>query len=255
VGPISVTLPLGEVTTTMLAGVRIAAFLLLAPPFSHKAVPGQVKALLALGLALAVQPRLGAAAPEATGAFLVDLGLQAAVGAGLGFLVALVFGAVESAGGLVDLFGGFQMATAFDPLSLTNGAVFSRLYQWLALVLLVVSGGHQVVLAGLVRSFDALPLGTAPDPAALVQTAGQGVTDLVVAALQIAGPLLVVLFLADVGLGLLTRVAPALNAFAMGFPLKVLLTVSLGGMALLTLPGVVTGLLGDASRAMRAVLP
>ncbi len=254
-GPISVTLPLGAVATTMLAGVRIAAFLLLAPPFSHKAVPGQVKALLAVGLALAVQPRLGAAAPTGTAAFVLDLVLQAVVGAALGFLVALVFAAVESAGGLVDLFGGFQMATAFDPLSLTNGATFSRLYQWLALALLVVSGGHQVVLAGLVRSFDVLPLGTAPDAAALAHTATQGLTGMVVAALQIAGPLLVVLFLADVGLGLLTRVAPALNAFAMGFPLKVLLTISLGGMAVLTLPGVVSGLVRDATHAMQAVMP
>ena len=254
-GPISVTLPLGAVATTMLAGVRIAAFLLLAPPFSHKAVPGQVKALLAVGLALAVQPRLGAAAPTGTAAFVLDLVLQAVVGAALGFLVALVFAAVESAGGLVDLFGGVQMATAFDPLSLTNGATFSRLYQWLALALLVVSGGHQVVLAGLVRSFDVLPLGTAPDAAALAHTATQGLTGMVVAALQIAGPLLVVLFLADVGLGLLTRVAPALNAFAMGFPLKVLLTISLGGMAVLTLPGVVSGLVRDATHAMQAVMP
>ena len=254
-GPISVTLPLGAVTTTMLAGVRIAAFLLLAPPFSHKAVPGQVKALLAVGLALAVRPRLGSAATLSTGEFLLDLVGQAVIGAGLGFLVYLVFAAVESAGGLVDLFGGFQMASAFDPLSLTNGATFSRLYQWLALALLVVSGGYRVVLAGLVRSFDALPLGTFPDPAALAHTAGQGLVDMVVAALQIAGPLLVVLFLADVGLGLLTRVAPALNAFAMGFPLKVLLTISLGGMALLTLPGIVSGLLGDASHAMQGVTP
>ncbi len=249
------TLPLGAVTTTMLAGVRIAAFLFLAPPFSHKAVPGQVKALLAVGLALAVQPRLGAAAIPGTAAFVLDLVLQAVVGAALGFLVALVFSAVEAAGGLVDLFGGFQMATAFDPLSLTNGATFSRLYQWLALALLVVSGGHQVVLAGLVRSFDVLPLGTAPDAAALAHTVGQGLTGMMVAALQIAGPLLVVLFLADVGLGLLTRVAPALNAFAMSFPLKVLLTISLGGMAVLTLPGVVSGLVRDAAHAMQAVTP
>lgn len=254
-GPISVTLPLGAVTTAMLAGVRIAAFLFLAPPFSHKAVPGQVKALLAVGLAIAVQPRLGAVAPESTGPFVVDLVLQAVVGAALGFLVALVFAAVESAGSFLDLFGGFQMATAFDPLSLTNGATFSRLYQWLALALLVVSGGHQVVLAGLVRSFDALPLGTAPDTGALAHTATQGLTSMVLAALQIAGPLLVVLFLADVGLGLLTRVAPALNAFAMGFPIKILLTVSLGGMAVLTLPGVVAGLVRDASHAMQGVGP
>ena len=53
------------------------------------------------------------------------------------------------------------------------------------------------------------------------------------------GPLVVVLFLADVGLGLLTRVAPALNAFALGFPLKILLTLSLGSIAYLTLPGVI----------------
>jgi flagellar biosynthetic protein FliR len=254
-GPIDVTLPLGAVGTTMLAGVRIAAFLVIAPPFGSKAVPGLVKALLAVGLALAVSPRLGTVTTTGTGEFLLDLVLQAVVGAGLGFLVWLVFTAAESAGGLVDLFGGFQMATAFDPLSLTNGSVFARFYQWLALALLVVSGGYQVVLAGLVRSFEALPLGTSPDPAVLAQTATQGLTGMMVAALQIAGPLLVVLFLADAGLGLLTRVAPALNAFALGFPLKILLTVSLAGMAILTLPGIVTGLVTDASHAMSGVRP
>lgn len=252
-GPIAVTLPLGALGTTMLAGVRIAAFLVIAPPFGTKAIPGQVKALLAVGLALAVSPRLGDATATGTGEFLLDLALQAVVGAALGFLVWLVFSAVESAGGLIDLFGGFQLATAFDPLSLAGGSVFSRLYQWLAVALLVVSGGHEVVLAGLVRSFDALPLGTAPDTSALAHTAMQGLTGMTVAALQIAGPLLVVLFLADAGLGLLTRVAPALNAFALGFPLKILLTVSLGGLALLTLPDVVTGLVGDATRAMQGV--
>ena len=67
-----------------------------------------------------------------------------------------------------------------------------------------------------------------------------------VGALQIAGPLLVVLFLADVGLGLLTRVAPALNAFAMGFPLKILISLSLGAFAFLALPNVVRGLTGKS---------
>ncbi len=249
------TLPLGAVGTTMLAGVRIAAFLVVAPPFSSKAVPAQVKALLAVGLALAVAPRLGDATTTGTAVFLLDLVLQAVVGAALGFLVWLVFSAVESAGSLVDLFGGFQMSTAFDPLSMVNGATFARLYQGLAVALLVVSGGHQVVLAGMVRSFDALPLGTQPDLAVLAHTASQGLTDMVVAALQIAGPLLVVLFLADVGHGLLTRVAPALNAFALGFPLKILLTVSVAGMAILTLPGVIAGLVGDATRAVTGMAP
>ena len=57
-----------------------------------------------------------------------------------------------------------------------------------------------------------------------------------------AGPLIAVLFLADVGLGLLTRVAPALNAFALGFPLKILINLSLGTIVLAALPGVVAWL-------------
>jgi flagellar biosynthetic protein FliR len=63
---------------------------------------------------------------------------------------------------------------------------------------------------------------------------------------QIAGPLLVVLFLADAGLGLLTRVAPALNAFALGFPLKILLTVSLAAVVFVAMPSVVSSLTGEA---------
>jgi flagellar biosynthetic protein FliR len=68
----------------------------------------------------------------------------------------------------------------------------------------------------------------------------------VLAAVQIAGPLVVVLFLADAGLGLLTRVAPALNAFALGFPLKILLTLILGGIVFIALPGIVASLTGQA---------
>jgi flagellar biosynthetic protein FliR len=71
-------------------------------------------------------------------------------------------------------------------------------------------------------------------------------TGMFLSAVQIAGPLLVIFFLADVGLGLLNRVAPALNAFALGFPLKVLLALSLGSIVLLALPRVVSALTQEA---------
>ncbi|MFP5358989.1 MAG: flagellar biosynthetic protein FliR, partial [Actinomycetes bacterium] len=108
------------------------------------------------------------------------------------------------------------------------------------------SDGYQLVLAGLVRTFDVLPLGEAPSLANLADLMTGGIANLMLAALQIAGPLIVVLFLADVGLGLLTRVAPALNAFALGFPLKILLTLALGSVAFLALPQVVSRLTEDA---------
>jgi flagellar biosynthesis protein FliR len=255
VEPLGLTLPLATVETAMLASVRIAAFLVIAPPFAHRAIPGQVKAMLSLGLALAVTPRLEAAggAPASTPEFVGDLVLQVVVGGGLGFLVALVFSAVQSAGNLIDLFGGFQMAAAFDPMQMTSGAQFARLYQLTALVLLFVTNGYQMVLAGLVRTFDALPLGATLDLGVMAESVTEGVTQMFLASLQIAGPLVVILFLTDVGLGLLTRVSPALNAFALGFPLKILMTVTFAGFAYLAMPGQIEGLVSTAVRTVLGV--
>lgn len=250
----AVTLPMPAVVTTLLVAVRMIAFLVVAPPFAQRGVPGPVKVALGTGLALAVAPGLEPVEPASTAGFVGALVLQALVGAGTGFLVYLLFSAVQAAGGLVDMFGGFQLAAGFDPMSMTNSAQFSRLYQLLAVVLLFASDGYQLVVGGLVRTFDALPLGVGVDLARLGEAAATGLTDMFVAALQIAGPLLVVLFLADVGLGLLTRVAPALNAFALGFPLKILLTLVLAGFALLALPAIVRALAGEVPTLVPGVL-
>jgi flagellar biosynthetic protein FliR len=256
-----ITLPLGGLEVVMLAGVRVAAFLMIAPPFANRGIPGTVKAMLAGWLAILVLPRATAAGGPHVGttiasgsaAFVGELVLQVAIGAGLGFLVSLVFSAVQSAGNMIDLFGGFQMAQAFDPMSMSNGSQFTRLYQMTATVLLFTSGGYQLVIGGLLRTFEVLPLGAGFDFAALAQTATEGLTGMFLASLQIAGPLIAVLFLADIGLGLLTRVAPALNAFALGFPLKILLTIVLAVSAYVALPQVVDSLTGDAIEGMLGV--
>jgi flagellar biosynthesis protein FliR len=94
----------------------------------------------------------------------------------------------------------------------------------------------------LARSFTAFPLGGAMDLTAPAEAMTAGIGQMFLASVQIAGPLLIVLFLADAGLGLLTRVAPALNAFAMGFPLKILLTVVLASVVFVALPWIVSSL-------------
>ncbi|WP_217184107.1 flagellar biosynthetic protein FliR [Streptomyces sp. AC495_CC817] len=239
---------------TALACVRITAFLVIAPPFSHGTIPMRIRAMLGAGLALAVSPVVtdGYQRLE-TGPFLLALTGQALTGMLLGGLVMVLFGAIQGAGHLVDTFGGFQMAQAFDPGMAINGAQFTRLFQMTAIVLLFASDGYQLVLAGLFRSFDAVPVSGMIDLArpaeALVGAAGQ----MMLSAVQIAGPLLIVLFLADVGLGLITRVAPALNAFAMGFPIKIALTLLLVGFVYIALPGVVSALADDAVRLLLGV--
>ncbi|TDN42829.1 flagellar biosynthetic protein FliR [Curtobacterium flaccumfaciens] len=236
---------------TMLAGVRLVAFFVIAPPFSYRAFPGTVKVILGIGLAIGVAPKVADGYHSLdTGPFLLALVTQLVVGLALGFLVFLVFAAVQSAGALIDLFGGFTLAQAFDPQSQVNGAQFTRLFQMASLALLFASGGYQLIVGGLVRSFDAVPLTGTFELGGMASLLVTALSQMFLATLQIAGPLVVVLFLADVGLGLLTRVAPALNAFQMGFPIKIGLTVVFAGALFMALPSVVSSLTGDAVAAI-----
>ncbi|GAA4158489.1 flagellar biosynthetic protein FliR [Gryllotalpicola daejeonensis] len=232
---------------TVLASVRIAAFIVIAPPFSDRAFPGMVKAALSLGLGLAVSPQVVPATPALTDtAFFLDLFVQALIGAAFGFLVYLVFSAVQGAGSLIDLSSGFQMASAYDPQLAINGAQFTRLFQMGALALMFSSGAYQLILGGLGGTFRALPIGHGFPAALTANMVAQHTSAMFVAAAEIAGPLILVLFLADLGLGLLTKVAPALNAFSLSYPVKILLSLGLGGGVFIALPAAVQSLTGGA---------
>jgi flagellar biosynthetic protein FliR len=246
----------GVVEAAALVSVRILAFILIAPPFSHQSIPLQIKGMLAIVLAVVVAPQAvreaGAhyTAAATSGAFIIDLVTEAVTGAVLGFLVFLVFSAIQTAGALLDSSGGLQAAQQYDPAADLNAAQFSRLFQMTALALLFASDGYQLVIGGLARSFTAIPLTMSVDWSVLTQTLTRSVTQLLVAALQIAGPIMAVLFVANAALGLLSRVAPALNAYSLGPPALVLLTVVLCGIGIVALPSIVQVLAEQAVHAM-----
>ena len=232
---------------TMLVGylmalTRAAAWIVVTPPFAGRMVPARVKVGFAAALALAVGPRLQAqAVPLDTGSLVSAAASQVAIGVTLGFIGVVVFAAVQAAGAMLDLFGGFAMAQVLDPQSNVQTSLFGRFYNLLAMTLLFVIGGHLLLVRGFLRSFDAVPAnGLRLEQVAGVLTSEVGV--LLVAALEIAAPLLAALFLADVALGLLSRAAPELHVFVLGIPLKILLTLGLTGLALPLLPGATTSL-------------
>jgi len=235
----------------MLAGVRLAAFIVIAPPFSYSAFPGQVKAMVAIALGIAVSPAVVPGYHQLdTGPFLMALVMQMIIGFALGFLVMVVFAAVQSAGNLIDLFGGFQVAQAYDPQMNINGAQFTKIFQMASLALVFSSGAYQLILGGLAKTFTAIPLDAHLTMAVDAHAMVTAVTTMFVSAVQIGGPLIIVLFLADIGLGLLTKIAPALNAFSMGYPIKILITLSLGGVMFIALPNLVASLTGAAVNAI-----
>jgi flagellar biosynthetic protein FliR len=249
---VEVQVPTSIFVAFLLATARSAAWLAISPPFSSRVVPPRVKALLAAAFALLVTPRIaGTAPPLELGPLLGALVQQVAVGMALGFLTALVFAAIQAAGDLLDLFGGFSLAFAFDPLMQTGNSVLGRFYGLLATTLLFVSGGHLLIMRGFLSTYDVLPLNASLSMSRLGDLLTDGLVQMFISALQIAGPLIAVLFLADVGLGLLTRVAPALNAFSLGFPIKIMLTLVLVGMSFPLLPIAVDGL---AKRSVELML-
>ncbi len=220
------------ITAFALALVRASAWLFITPPFNTTMLPIPVKVGVAAALALAVAPHIADPnLPLQAGPFVVSLVTQAAIGFAFGMLTLMLVQAVAAAGSFVDLFAGYSLATIYDPLSGANNAVFGRFYQLIAVTLLFTTNGHLILINGFFRSFQAVPLGGVPtgDVAALfVENLGQ----FLVAAIEIAGPVLACLFLTELTLGLLTRAAPNLNVFALAFPLRVIVALIVVAVAL-----------------------
>jgi len=238
----------------VLASIRIVAWLVVVPPFSTRAVPTLAKTLLALGLALAITPRLAERpAPAGSVELFVSALQEAAIGATLGFLTYLLFAAVQAAGDLVDLFGGFSLAAAFDPLSMNMNSVHGKLFSMLATMLLFASGAHLLVIGGLLRSFDTLPVGAPWQLAGVTHVVTVAFSMFFTTAVQIALPLVGVLFVADLGLALLTKVAPQLNAISIMFPAKIGLTLLVVGLSFAVLPDALMRLLERLSDALGAL--
>lgn len=240
----------------LLVLARVGAWLWLTPPFGGRMMPVLVRVLLSAALAIPMTPGAVSAAeavpttvPDLVGAVLV----QVAVGAALGLVCLTLISAVQSAGAAIDVFGGFSLAQAFDPLLIQQSSVMARLYQLIAGVLLLVTGAHMVLISGLANTFRALPIDASLSLATTASTLTSAVTTFFVSTLQIAGPLIGVMVIADLGLGLLSRVAPSLNAFSLGFPLKIGLTLLLVALAAPLLLPAVRALAEHAAAAMHAI--
>lgn len=247
-----VQVPVNQVIALLLVTVRVSAWLVVAPPFNNRGIPKSVKVAIALALAMAIGPRLASQAPPPEFVPLLTAVLfQVVVGLALGFLAQLLFAAVQSAGELIDLASGFTLASLYDPATNVSVSMFGRVYQVVAVTLLFALNGHLLLIRGFVASYDVL--GMQPvSLGAVTSTVTSNVGVFFVSTLEIAAPVMVVLFLADLALGLLSRAVPSLNIFVMSFPIKILLTLTLAGVAMALLPGAVSAILDHIIAAFGA---
>ena len=246
--------PSATLAALLLASARATGFIALAPPFNSNGIPAVVKGALGLALSIVVFPHISGTLPAITAGFLVTAAVtEAIIGAALGFLVQVLFTAVQVAGDIIDVTGGFSLQPAYDPLSLSTHGVIGKLHYLLAITLLFTSGGHLLLVRGFVTSYEGLPVGASIPTDQLGSAMLTAFTMMFLAALQIAGPMVAVLLLSDVALALLSKAAPALNIFAIGFPVKIMVTLALLGLTFPLLPSALDSLLGTAVEGITAL--
>jgi flagellar biosynthetic protein FliR len=226
---------LAWVTPLVWPFLRALALFTALPVLGARSVPNRVRIALAAFIALAAQPSLPPIEPvplDSPQALLL-VAQQLVIGLSLGFAVRLVFAAVEFAGEIIGLQMGLNFAGFFDPLSASTATAASRFFGTMVAWLFIVANGHLLVIGALVHSFTAFPVG--PEPFAFlhqVQPQRWG-AEIFSTGLWIALPLVTMLLFVNLVLGAISRVAPQINIFAIGFP--VTLGVGLLGL-LLTLP-------------------
>jgi flagellar biosynthetic protein FliR len=123
----------------------------------------------------------------------------------------------------------------------------------LGTMILFASGAYLIVIGGLLKTFDLLPVGGTVHAGKVTDVVMTAFGMFFASAVQIALPMIAVLFIADLGLALMTKVAPQLNAITVMFPAKIGLTLLLVGLSFPVLPRVVSGMVDLAVQAMAAM--
>lgn len=204
---------------------RVLALLAAAPPFNNAALTLRVRLMLGLAIAIAITPALPKipALEPASGIGLWILAQQLLIGFAMGFCIRLIFSAVDLAGNVIATQMGLGFATLYDPQNTAQTPVVSEFMGLLALLIFMAINGHLMLIATLTHSFTAIPISaTAPGSGTWLNLANAGVV-VFSSGLLLALPILTALLITNVALGVLSRAAPQLNLFAVGFPLTLAL--------------------------------
>ncbi|MFI5010430.1 MAG: flagellar biosynthetic protein FliR [Solirubrobacterales bacterium] len=246
-----------------LAGNQLAGFILvlarvtplffLAPLFSSKMIPPRVRGIIAVALSMGLAPvalhgqHIPSDALSLAG--LVVEGML--VGFGFAFGLAALMAAVESAGSLADVLAGFSFGALVDPVNGNPGGALSQFYSLVGTLIFLIIGGDAWVLRGMARTFQLVPLTSAPQLSSLVGGAEHVFATIFIATLEIAAPVVIALLITDVAFGVVSRVVPQISVFAVGFPAKVAVAMLVVGASL---PFVAGWLSNEISTSVAAAL-
>lgn len=200
---------------------RILALVGSAPILGNPSVPVRVKIGLAVVLTLVLAPILGNMPTVEPGSAigLLILAQQIVIGVAIGFTMRIIFTAVEMAGNIAGMQMGLGFATFFDPQNAAQIPVVGQFLGLLAALLFLALNGHLYMIEVLAHSFEALPVAAQPFSASGWRVLAGWGGEMFLAGLLLSMPIMAALLITNLALGIMTRAAPQLNVFSVGFPI------------------------------------
>jgi flagellar biosynthesis protein FliR len=236
--------------------MRISAMLMAAPIFSVRQIPARFRILLALLITLLVQPVLPASpvvAVVSTDALLIAL-QQIGIGAALGFLMQMAFNALIFGGQVMAYSMGLGFANMMDPANGVQVPVIAQFWLILAMLAFLLMNGHLILIQAIVDTFRVLPVATDGLSRAGLWELLSWASRMFAAGLLMAMPVITALLLVNIGMGVVSRAAPQLNIFAIGFPITLLMGFVLIWITLPQVMGNFGGLVNETLDRSASVL-
>jgi len=204
--------------------LRIGGFLMVVPIFGNQMVPRRVRIAMAWVMSVAVAPMLTTPPPvaELDLAVMLDGGLQIVAGVALGFATLLFFHVFVIAGQFIAMQMGLGFAAMVDPGNGVQVTIWSQFFLMLVTLLFVSMNGHLVLFTVLIEGFRVWPMGVSIPVDELAGALVNLGTWMFMGGVMIAMPAVVALLVVNIAFGVMSRAAPQLNVFSLGFPFSLL---------------------------------
>lgn len=215
--------------------VRTSGLFLVTPIFGTPDIPIRVRALFAFALAVLISPTQWQAEvvfPHALPAYVVLLAGELFVGVILGMGVVILLTGIRMSGQMISQVAGMALANVADPTFGGTASVFSRLLTLTATAVFVVLGGHRIVMAALLDTFQTLPLGGLGIPRELGDLTVTLLSQSFSLGVRAAAPCVTAVLLSTLVLGLIGRTLPQLNILAVGFGFNSMISLAMLGVSL-----------------------
>jgi flagellar biosynthesis protein FliR len=222
-----------QVAAFFLVLCRISPLFVIAPLFSSKMIPRRVRTIIGLGLAIGLMPVVKHGQidlePLAFGALIFK---ELLIGLAFAYALAAMFAGLQVAGALLDTLIGLSFGALVDPITGNQSSVLMQMYALFGIAILIAIGGDAWIIKGLARTYEAVPLLAMPALGSMVEGAQMAFSGIFVAGVMIGAPVIIAMIITDAAFGVVSRVVPQMNIFAVGFPAKMIIGLTLLGASL-----------------------